>query len=322
VASTSTVKVGFEPGATGNYTFSFGNINTFDPTTYIMLEDVKQGIMYNVRNGDFAFAADSTDDWNRFVLHFTPPAIISQTDATCNSLGSISLTQPGSAKWNYTIADNNNTIIASGILNESSPVYLGAPAGTYTLTLVDNNNYTVTKVLQVNGAMAVNASFMPSVTAAAAQTPVSFTNTSQNANIFNWNFGDGATSNLVSPVHTYAAAGTYDVVMTATNTGGCSSTMDELITVNANATGIGVIKENGIGLWSNKNNVYIDFTGAGNVNAVIKIYNVLGQELSEDKYTLNGLYQKEIDDIEAAYVIVSVNNGDKMTTKKLFISNK
>jgi hypothetical protein len=57
------------------------------------------------------------------------------------------------------------------------------------------------------------------------------------------------------------------------------------------------------------------------VNAVIKIYDVLGQELSEDHFTLNSLYQKEIDDIEAAYVIVSVKNNDKITTRKVFVSN-
>jgi uncharacterized membrane protein len=321
VNTTGTVAMGFEPGATGNYSFTFDNVNTFDPTTYIMLEDRLEKVIYNVRNGNYQFSADSADDWNRFVLHFTPAAVINQTDATCNSLGAITVAQAGNANWNYTLTDNSSVTLSSGILNENNSININVPAGTYTLTLVDNNNYTVTKVIQVNGAQAVTATFTTSQTTVTAQTQVGFSNTSQNGSTFSWNFGDGATSNLINPVHTYTSAGTYDVVMTATNTAGCTSTMDELITVNAVATGISKITENGISLWSNRNNVYVDFSDAGNVNAVIKIYNVLGQELSEDKFTMNGLFQKMVDDIDASYVIVSVSNTDKITTKKLFISN-
>ncbi len=46
---------------------------------------------------------------------------------------------------------------------------------------------------------------------------VTFTNFSQNAASYEWNFGDGQTSTEASPVHTYAAAGNYTVVLTAKN---------------------------------------------------------------------------------------------------------
>ena len=323
VATTSTVPVGFEPGSNGNYSFTFDKVNTFDPTTYIFLEDKQQQVMYNVRSGDYLFSSDTADNWNRFVLHFTPPAVISSMDAGCNSLGAINVSQPGTASWNYTLTDGSGTVISSGVPNQNSPLGINEPAGSYTLTLVDNNNYTVTKVIQLNGAQPVTAAFAPSANNVNTQTAVSFGNTSQNANTYSWNFGDGSTSGLVSPVHTYTAPGIYTVELTATNSSGCSSTTGQSITVNSVATGINnVVSENGISLWSNKNNVYVDFSNAGSdVNAVIKIYDVLGQEISEDKYTLNGLYQKEIDNIEAAYVIVAVNNNDKITTKKLFINN-
>jgi hypothetical protein len=45
VNTASTVALGFEPGATGNYRFSFASVNTFDPTTYITLEDKQQNLM-------------------------------------------------------------------------------------------------------------------------------------------------------------------------------------------------------------------------------------------------------------------------------------
>lgn len=52
---------------------------------------------------------------------------------------------------------------------------------------------------------------------------VSFTNFSQNATSYSWEFGDGNTSTEKDPVHTYAAAGTYTVMLTARNDEGASA---------------------------------------------------------------------------------------------------
>ncbi|QCK14471.1 PKD domain-containing protein [Mangrovivirga cuniculi] len=46
---------------------------------------------------------------------------------------------------------------------------------------------------------------------------VAFTNESQNATGYTWDFGDGNTSTETNPVHTYAAEGTYTVTLTATD---------------------------------------------------------------------------------------------------------
>jgi PKD repeat protein len=46
---------------------------------------------------------------------------------------------------------------------------------------------------------------------------VSFTNTSSGATLFEWQFGDGATSTETNPSHTYVQTGTFTVVLTATN---------------------------------------------------------------------------------------------------------
>jgi hypothetical protein len=47
--------------------------------------------------------------------------------------------------------------------------------------------------------------------------PVPFTNLSQNATSYFWRFGDGSSSGLDSPVHTYQEPGTYSAVLTASN---------------------------------------------------------------------------------------------------------
>lgn len=46
-----------------------------------------------------------------------------------------------------------------------------------------------------------------------------------------WNFGDGNTAATASPVHTYAAAGTYTVTMTVTDNNGATDTKRATVTV-------------------------------------------------------------------------------------------
>ena len=60
---------------------------------------------------------------------------------------------------------------------------------------------------------------------------ISFTNFSQKATSYSWNFGDGNTSTEVNPVHTYATVGNYTVVLTASNAGGESATFSDAIEV-------------------------------------------------------------------------------------------
>ena len=53
---------------------------------------------------------------------------------------------------------------------------------------------------------------------------MSFSNCSDDATSYSWNFGDGSTSTLTSPSHSWSSTGTYTVRLTATGPGGTDST--------------------------------------------------------------------------------------------------
>ena len=71
------------------------------------------------------------------------------------------------------------------------------------------------------GGNAPTAEFVGAPTSGTAPLDVTFTDLSVNAPIaWTWNFGDGNSSNLQNPAHTYASPGTYTVSLTATNAAG------------------------------------------------------------------------------------------------------
>jgi len=99
-----------------------------------------------------------------------------------------------------------------------NPTHLYAAPGTYSVTLQ------VCNVVGCDTAAAwVEVRSLPEAgfTYAVGELTVTYTDTSQNATAWLWAFGDGITSTLPNPVHTYASAGTYTVTQWAFN--GCGA---------------------------------------------------------------------------------------------------
>jgi len=65
---------------------------------------------------------------------------------------------------------------------------------------------------------------------------VTFENKSQDAASYSWDFGDGSTSTEANPVHTYAAEGSYKVVLTGTSNGGETKTAEKNVSISLNPT--------------------------------------------------------------------------------------
>ncbi|MFN8299201.1 MAG: PKD domain-containing protein, partial [Chitinophagales bacterium] len=322
IEETSTVNVGFEPGINGSYTFQFDGLNSFDPTSYITLEDKLLNVFHDVRSGSYSFTSNANDNWNRFVLHFTPAAKFNTTDATCSAAGQVNIEQPGTANWNYVVTNSNNVTVSSGVLNNSSPVTVSVPTGTYTITLTDNNNYTVVKNVLVSGASAISAAMNLSKTTAEEGESIDFINTSNNAASTVWEFGDGSSSANNNASHTYSQAGIYNAKLTVSSIGGCVSSTQQTVTVTAKtSTGINDLTNGKVTIWSHANMVYVDFSKATNVEATIDIYNILGQVVSSEKFGKTSIYSRQLNNLDAGYVVVSVKSAEGTTTKKVFISN-
>ena len=61
---------------------------------------------------------------------------------------------------------------------------------------------------------------------------VIFTNSSSNADIYVWNFGDGSSSTMINPTHVYDDNDSYIVILKATGSAGNNSVQDTVIVDN------------------------------------------------------------------------------------------
>ena len=115
---------------------------------------------------------------------------------------------PAQISWAWDFGDG-------GTSNEQNPTHLYAAPGLYTVTLTVTQAQTY---LTDTYSAVVEVLPLPeaSFTYAVDELTVTFTNTSQNATAYLWSFGDGITSTLENPVHTYAVEGTYEVWLWAT----------------------------------------------------------------------------------------------------------
>ncbi len=131
----------------------------------------------------------------------------------------------GPTAWRWDFGDGTTSTVRS-------PAHRYAAPGTYDVSLTATNaggSRTTTRT----GAVTVRpappaapvASFTVAPASGTAPLDVAFTDTSTGGpTAWRWDFGDGTTSTVRSPGHRYAAPGTYDVSLTATNAGGSATT--------------------------------------------------------------------------------------------------
>lgn len=97
---------------------------------------------------------------------------------------------------------------------EAQPTVVFNDPGQYTVTLVASNSQSEDVEERVNY-ITVNPNASSNFSYTVDGATVSFTNSSEDADGYFWNFGDGNTSGDMNPMHTYSESGDYTVVLTA-----------------------------------------------------------------------------------------------------------
>lgn len=126
-----------------------------------------------------------------------------------------------------------------GTATSANPSHDFTGAGVYPVQLIACNSIcdplrcdTIEIPVIVIDTAQIAANFMPSAPFTCVGDTVAFSNFSVNADLYNWDFGDGTVSTLEEPSHAWQVAGSYTVTLIASGSG-LSDTLSRTINVNA-----------------------------------------------------------------------------------------
>jgi PKD repeat protein len=163
------------------------------------------------------------------------------------------------------------------------------------ITVTATGNYTVTTT-NADACAGVGTSAPTAITFGTTPTAnatftvsgnvVTFTNTSTDATSYSWDFDDFSGSSAASPVHAFAANGSYDVVLTAIN-GNCTSTFTITVAITVGLEEFTGITE--VVLFPNPTSgeTVLTFSSETNETAQTMIIDQLGKVVSSSSIEVN-----------------------------------
>lgn len=158
------------------------------------------------------------------VADFNAPATISCQPPLTVNFQNLST---GSVSWIWDFGDGSTS-------SDQNPVHTYTDYGNYNVSLIATNSFGCTDTIIKNNFVQIQRAVIriPSLPAQGCVpftiSPVAIINSLDVVTSYLWDFGDGTTSVLATPNHTYATQGTYDVSLTITTSTGCT----DVLTIN------------------------------------------------------------------------------------------
>jgi PKD repeat protein len=263
-----TVQAGPAPGfssSTNGLTVTFNN-NSVNSTSYLWnfgdggTSTLSDPIHTYTNGGSYTVTLTAMNNCGSVVLTKTvvvspPPVAMFSTSGNsgCTPL-TVVFTNASTGATSYSWAFPGGDPVSS---TETNPTVVFANPGAYTVTLTATNtsgNSTATATITVGSVPSVG--FSSSNNGAV----VSFTNSSNNASSYAWDFGDDSTGTETDPAHTYATDGVYTVVLTATNACGSVTTTQTVTVVTPPTAGFTASPTSGCAA------LIVQFTNASSAN--------------------------------------------------------
>ncbi|HOW31967.1 MAG TPA: PKD domain-containing protein, partial [Bacteroidales bacterium] len=152
---------------------------------------------------------------------YNPSPVITGSPTACNTTQTSFAATTGLTSYSWSAT--GGTVVGSP--NLSSATFLWNASGTQTVSVITSSvtcpAITTTRSILINPSPVVNFSFSNNCQAQPVQFTDLSTITSGSIVSWNWDFGDGNSSTSPNPQHTYANAGTFNVILTATSDSGC-----------------------------------------------------------------------------------------------------
>lgn len=222
-------------------------------------------------------------------------------------------------EWTFTAPSGNIT----SNFNQNPLVALNE-AGTYTVKLKVNSQFTCAQeiTMPINVIASSVSNFTASTNIGTAPLVVTFTNTSSpDAISYQWDFGDGTTSQVNSPTYTFETPGTYIVQLQSKNANNCGTLVSREIRVLDNPTSLADDGSLGIKVYPNPSTgIFFIESQQNNLNAVsIQVRDAQGNEVYRQELDrLSGKVQITLPEfLSSGLYFLQIQSGDRIAQKKI-----
>ncbi|MFK7948229.1 MAG: S8 family serine peptidase [Saprospiraceae bacterium] len=173
------------------------------------------------------------------------------------------------------------------------------------------------------GTGTMDANFSSSIDSIDLQTTngqVAFIDSSQNVASWFWDFGDGNTSTIQNPTHTYTQPGEYQVYLTATNSTGCSDTKMQIMKVvnfPVTTTPIDVLNEN-IRVYPNPTNDVLNVAFTNDFQHYnLTLVNAVGQVVWIENNISTDQFQLSVSDYPKGIYFLQIEVDNQRVVRKI-----
>ncbi len=206
-----------------------GQANTYNDWVIFDYTGIPCGVpaSFTIISGNTVFTQDGCGMYPLTVNFSVPCASSTLTDLyVCDGVPTSPIVVPIGTTW--TNSNPGIGLPASGVGDIPSFIPVG-PVNSCTISYV---NSCVTSTFNIYVTPAPTLAFTATTVCAGTATTFNNTSTAGASPTWSWDFGDNTTSNAQNPPpHTYAGPGVYNVVLTVTDSGGCTATLTVPVTV-------------------------------------------------------------------------------------------
>lgn len=182
--------------------------------------------------------------------------------------------------------------------------------------LFDTPYHTVPSIGAVADFYAIN-------TVVSTNTQVQFVNTSINAVSYLWHFGDGTTSTLQNPTHTYSSIDTFTVQLSAIGSSGCDAWTERRHYIKVNSTiGSPEISTNAlnVNLYPNptKSDLNISFERVCN-NINLRMFSLQGKMLLSQYWNVGNAFTLALPQLSKGLYLLEIICDEGVVVKKVIV---
>ncbi len=276
---------------TENYNIEFEGIHDWSENNHcLVISDTLNNITQSINATTNSYSWSARDNMKNpyLFLDYMMPIQSVVENISCYGAhdASIFVNGSGSANGvhNYTWYDANLSLIQSDSSSNSGSVISDLSPGTYFVKVSDNGACgEMGQWFTLVDPEPIIADFDAPLEVDLNSGPVLFENRSINANSYDWNFGDGETSELESPSHEYSLAGEYLVELKANQGEDCSESKTQLISV-VDYTGLSQIDSEYIKVYSSDDEIFIQLDLTQSEDVRFEVMSVLGSMVIDRQY--------------------------------------